>query len=150
MILHRGAGVVGALAISVALLAVVALVWVGMDVPAGTHPFFYIALACFGGSEMGLLLSGAVSVMARSREPTIWVLDQQFFASVRRAVLTAWILVIVSEVLGFLIVLAVNGVRTGAAPLSAGTLTVTFFVGAATLVCATMSSFVIRRLIPRS
>lgn len=150
MILHRGAGVVGALAISVALLAVVALVWVGMAVPTGTHPFFYIALAVFGGSEMSLLLSGVGAAMSRSREATVWVLDQQFFAGVRRLVLTAWILAIVTEVLGFLIVLAVNGVRTASAPLSTGTLTVTFLVGAATLVCAGMSSFVIRRLIPRS
>jgi hypothetical protein len=150
MVIHRGAGVIGALAISVALLAVVTLVWVGAAVPVGTHPFFYIALAFFGGSAMSLLLSGVGATMARSREPTVWVLDQQFFASIRRLVLTAWIVAIATDVIGFLIVLAVSGVRVGPTPLSAGVLTVTFLVGVVTLVCAGVSSFVVRRLIPRS
>jgi hypothetical protein len=150
MVVQRGAGVIGALAISVAMLAALALVWVGVAVPVGTHPFFYIALAFFGGGAMSLLLSGVGAAMARSREPTVWALDRQFFASVRRLVLAAWIVAIIADVLGCLIVLAVNGVRVGPTPLSVGALIITFLVGGTTVVCAGVSSFVMRRLIPRS
>jgi hypothetical protein len=150
MLVARGAGVIGALAISVAFLATLALVWVGVAVPVGTHPFFYIALAFFGGGAMSLLLSGVGAAMARSHEPTIWELDRQFFASVRRLVLAAWIVAIVVDILGCLIVLAVNGVRVGPTPLSAGAFIITFLVAGTTVVCAGVSSFVVRRLIPRS
>lgn len=149
MVVQRVVGVIGALTIFMAFVVAAALFAIGMATPDDTHPFFYIALAFLGGGAMTLLLSGVGSVMARHHEPTIWVLDRQFFTSVRRMVLVAWILAIVTDALGCLIVLGVQQVPDLPTPLSVGTLTSTFIVALLTVVFTGVNYLVTRRLVPR-
>lgn len=134
----------------VALVVVVVLVWLGATAPADTHPFFYFGLAFLGGGAVALLFSGVAALMARSRTPTAPWSDLQFFAGVRRAVLAMWLCALVTDVLGTLIVLAIAGGRGGSTPLGTETLIVTFVAATVTVVCAGITSFATRRLLPRS
>ncbi|MEC3977836.1 hypothetical protein [Amycolatopsis sp. H20-H5] len=149
MVVQRVVGVTGALVIVMAFVVAAALVAIGMATPDGTHPIFYLGLALLGGGAMCLLLSGVGSTMARSREATVWALDRQFFASVRRMVLVAWIIAIVVDVVGSLIVVRVQRVPDEPVPLSTGTLVSTFGVAVLTVVVTGVNSFVTRRLVPR-
>lgn len=149
MLVRRVVGVTGALVTVMAFAVTAGLVGIGMSTPDGTHPFFYIALAFFGGGAMSLLLSGVGAVMARSHEPTIWTLDRQFFNSVRRLVLGTWIFTIVVDVVGVLIVVRVQRVPSAPVPLSTGTVVSTFVVAVLTVVVAGTNSFVTRRHVPR-
>jgi hypothetical protein len=149
MVVQRVVGVTGTLVIVMSFAVTAGLAGIGMSTPEGTHPFFYIALAFFGGGAMSLLLSGVGAVMARSHEPTIWTLDRQFFDSVRRLVLGTWIFTIVVTVIGCLIVLRVQRVPDAPAPLGTGTVVSTFVVAVLTVVVTGVNSFVTRRLVPR-
>jgi hypothetical protein len=138
------------MSLTVSLIAIIVLVGLGMAAPKGTHPFFYIGLGLFGGGAFGLLLAGVGALFARDRTPTVPVRDQDFFAGVRRMILAMWIFAMVTDALGILTLLAITGGRGGTTPLSTGTLIVAFTAAAATVICAGVTSVVMRRLLPRS
>ena len=48
---------VGNTAIGVALLVLVALIWLGLAAPTGIHPFFYFGLIFLGGGAVGEVLA---------------------------------------------------------------------------------------------
>lgn len=145
----RGAGWIAGMALSVSLVAIMVLVGLGFAAPVGIHPFFYIALGCFGSTAFSLLLGGVGALFARDRTPTIPVLDMEFFASVRRMMLAVVLCALVTDALGVLILLAVAGGVGSIRPVPTGTLVVAFAVAAITLVCAGTTSTVMRRRIPR-
>jgi hypothetical protein len=142
----RRAGRIAGMSLSVSLLAILVLVGLGMAAPRGTDPFFYFALILFGGGAFGLLFAGVGALFARARTPTVPALDREFFAGVRRLVLAMWLCAVATDALGVLVVLAARG---GPPPLSTGTLIVAFTVAAVTVICAGVSSVVMRRLLPR-
>jgi hypothetical protein len=145
----RGTGPVAGVALTLSLIAIIALVGIGMAAPEGVHPFFYIGLGLFGGGAFGLLLAGVGVVFARDRTPTVPVMDLRFFAGVRRLALAMWLFALVTDTLGALTLLAIVGGRGGTTPVSTGTLIVVFTAAAATVICAGVTSVVVRRLLPR-
>lgn len=145
----RRAGLVAAMSLSLSLIAILVLVGLGMAAPRGTHPFFYIGLVFLGGAAFSLLLGGVGALFARDRTPTIPVLDVEFFAGVRRMMLAMWLCAVVMDALGVLVLLAIMGDRGGTTRLGTGMLIVAFTVAASTVVCAGVTSVVMRRLIPR-
>lgn len=118
---------VGNTAIGVALLVLVALIWLGLAAPTGIHPFFYFGLIFLGGGAVGLLFAGVGVMAVRSRVPT--TADLRFFQGIRR------------------LVLAIAGGQ-GSTPLGASTLTVAFATAAVTVICAGITSTVMRRVLP--
>lgn len=144
-----GTGRIAGLPLSVSVIAIIVLVGVGMAAPTDTHPFFYFGLAFFGGGATSLLLGGVGVVFARARILTIPSLDSQFFDGVRTMMLAMWLCALVMNGLGALIVLAIAGGRGGSTPLRTGALVVTFIVAAATVICAGLTSVVMRRRLRR-
>jgi hypothetical protein len=142
--LRRAGGIAG-MSLSVSLLAILVLVGLGLTPPQGIDPFFYFPLILFGGGAFGLLCAGVGAVSARTRTPTVPALDREFFAGVRRLVLAMWLCTLVLDTLGALLMVAI---RSGPPPLSTGTLVVAFTVAAVTVVCAGVTSVVMRRLLP--
>lgn len=145
----RGAGRIAGTSLSVSLIAIIVLVGLGLTAPEGTDPFFYLALGLCGASAFALLLAGIGALFARDRTPTLPALDRQFFAGVRRMVLAMWLCAVVTDALGILILLAIKGGTGGAPPLSWSALVVAFTVAAVTVVCAWVTSVVMRRVLPR-
>ncbi|EHY87239.1 hypothetical protein [Saccharomonospora azurea] len=136
---------VGNTAIGVALLVLVALIWLGLAAPTGIHPFFYFGLIFLGGGAVGLLFAGVGVMAVRSRVPT--TADLRFFQGIRRLVLAMWLCAVVADALGILVVLAIAGGQ-GSTPLGASTLTVAFATAAVTVICAGITSTVMRRVLP--
>jgi hypothetical protein len=139
---------VAGMAIGVAVLVLVVLVWLGATAPTDTHPFFYFGLILFGGGAVALLFAGVGAVAAGSRTPVAPEPDLRFFAGIRRLVLAMWLCALVTDALGVLVVLAIAGGR-GSTPLGTGALIVVFAAAAVTVVCAGMTSVVMRRMLPR-
>ncbi|WP_431879710.1 hypothetical protein [Amycolatopsis sacchari] len=144
-----GAGRIAALSLSVSAAVVVVLVTLGLTAPTGTHPFFYLGLACQGGGAASLLFGGVGVVVARDRTPTIPALDAEFFAGVRRLVLAMWWCALVTNALGILIMLSIADGAGGDAPIPAPRLAATFAVAVVTMATATTTSVSMRRILPR-
>jgi hypothetical protein len=137
----------GGISVGVAVLVLVALVWLGIAAPTGAHPFFYFGLILLGGAALSLLFAGVGGVAVRSRASSGLQFDPRFAAGIRRLVLAMWLCALVLDALGFLIVLVIANGRGGTAPLGAPMLAITFFLAAVTVVCAGMTSYVLRRLL---
>ena len=137
---------VGAVGVGSAVLVWLALAWVGLASPAGTHPLFYFGLIFLGGGGFALLLSGVGALTTASRLTT----RQPLPNGVRALVLAMWLCSIVADVLGCLIVLAVTGGRGNTTPLSTAALAVVFVIAVVTVACAAVASFTLRRRLPRS
>lgn len=137
----------GTVLLWVAVLVVVALVWLGFAAPVDTHPLFYFGLILFGGGAVALLFSGVGAAAAGSRSLTTPELDLQFFAGIRRLVLAMLLCAVVIDVFGVLVMLAIAGGR-GSTPLSTGSLAVAFAAAAITVVCAAITSVVMRHQLP--
>lgn len=135
------------MSLSVSILAILVLVVLGLTAPKGTNVFFYFALLLFGGGAFALLFSGVGTLFAQDRTPTVPDSDREFFAGIRRMVLAMLLCALMTDVLGVLLMLAI---RSSPPPLSAGTMVVAFSVAAVTVICAGVSSVVMRRLLPRS
>lgn len=140
---------VAAMAISVAMLVLAGMIWLGFAAPAGIHPMFYFVLILIGGAAVSLLFSGVVAVFAGSRVPTAPALDLQFFAGIRRGVLAMALCAIAMAGLGVLLLLAIAGGRGTGIPVGTGTSTVAFAAAAVTVVCALIASVVLRRVLPK-
>ncbi|WP_247648684.1 hypothetical protein [Saccharomonospora xinjiangensis] len=136
---------VASTAIGVAVLALTALIWLGVAAPTDTHPLFYFGLIFLGGGAMGLLLAGVGAMAARSRASTS--ADFRSFQGIRRLVLAMWLCTVVADALGVLVLLAIAGGR-GSTPLSTSTLAVAFATAAITVVGAGFTSAVMRRVLP--
>ncbi|GHF32758.1 hypothetical protein GCM10017566_01680 [Amycolatopsis bartoniae] len=139
---------VAAMAISVAIVVLVAVIWLGFAAPAGIHPMFYFVLIFLGGGGLSLLFSGVVAVMAGSRVPTTPALDLQFFAGIRRGVLAMALCAIVMDGLGVLLMLAIAGGRGTGIPVDTAVSTVVFAAAAVTVACVVIASVVLRRVLP--
>jgi hypothetical protein len=139
---------VAAMAITVALAVVVAMIWLGFAAPIGIHPFFYFVLIFIGGGAFGLLLSGVLAVSAGSRIPTTPALDSRFFAGIRRGALAMALLAAVTNGLGVLLLLAIMGGRGTGIPVGTGASVTAFGAAAVTVVCAAFASVVLRRALP--
>jgi hypothetical protein len=146
--LRSAANSVAGMSISVAILVLVVLTSLGIAAPVDTHPFFYFGLILFGGGAVGLLFAGVGALFAGSRTPTVPSLDLAFFAGTRRMVLAMWLCALVTDALGVLVMLAIAGGR-GSTPVGTGTVITTFAAGAVTVVCAGVTSVVMRRRLPR-
>ncbi len=136
--------------IGVAAVVLVALVWLGVAAPTGTHPLFYFGLIFLGGAALSLLLADVGAAAAGSRGPAASQTDLRFFQGIRRLVLAMWLCTVVAGALGVLVVLAIAGGRGGTTPLSTSTMTVAFVGAAITVVWAGITSVVMRRVLPRS
>ncbi|MEY7974183.1 hypothetical protein AB8O38_19485 [Saccharomonospora xinjiangensis] len=136
---------VASTAIGVAVLALTALIWLGVAAPIDTHPLFYFGLIFLGGGAMGLLLAGVGAMAARSHAST--AADLRSFQGIRRLVLAMWLCAVVADAVGVLVLLAIAGGR-GSTPLSTTTLTVAFATAAITVICAGITSAVMRRVLP--
>jgi hypothetical protein len=145
---RSAANSVGGISISVAILVLVVLTSLGITAPVDTHPFFYFGLILFGGGAVGLLFAGIGALIAGSRTPMVPSADLVFFTGIRRMVLAMWLCALVADALGVLVVLAIAGGR-GSTPLRTGTLITTFAAGVVTVVCAGVTSVVMRRRLPR-
>lgn len=140
---------VAATAISVAIVVLVAMIWLGFAAPAGIHPMFYFVLIFLGGGALSLLFSGVVAVLAGSRVPSAPALDLQFFAGIRRGVLAMALSAIVMDGLGVLLLLAIAGGRGTGIPVDTAVSTVAFAATAVTVACAVIASVVLRRVLPK-
>ncbi|MGH3620693.1 MAG: hypothetical protein ACRDQ5_02760 [Sciscionella sp.] len=141
---------VSGISVGVAVLVLVVLVWLGAAARAGTHPLFYFGLILLGGGAVSLLFAGVGALAVRSRISAGQRLDPRFVAGIRRLVLAMWLCALVLDVLGYLVVLVIAGGRGGTTPLGTGTLIIAFVAGACTVVCAGVTSFLMRRLLPGS
>lgn len=148
MLVRSAVRSVASVAIGVAFLVLVALVWLGIAAPPDTHPLFYFGLIFLGGGALGLLLAGVGAATAGSRVPVAPEPDLRFFQGIRRLVLAMWLCAMIIDALGVLVVLAIAGGR-GSTPLSTGAAIVAFVAAAVTVVCAGIASVVMRRVLPR-
>lgn len=146
-LIQSAARSVASAAIGVAVLVLMALIWLGVAAPTDTHPLFYFGLIFLGGGSVGLLLAGSGAVAAGSRVPTAEEPDLRFFQGIRRLVLAMWLCAVVTDALGVLVMLAIAGGR-GSTPLSTSTLTVAFATAAITVICGGITSAVMRRVLP--
>ncbi|WP_245787247.1 hypothetical protein [Amycolatopsis saalfeldensis] len=125
-------------------LAWIALAWLGLASPSGTHPLFYFGLIFLGAGAFALLLSG-IGALTSSRIAA----RQPLPNGVRTLLLAMWLCAIVVDIFGCLIVLAVSGGRGNTTPLSTTALVAVFVTAALTVACATVASFTLRRRLPR-
>lgn len=86
-VVRSAARTVASTGIGVAVVVLVALVWLGVAAPTDTHPLFYFGLIFLGGGALGLLLAGVGAAAAGSRAPTAPETDLRFFQGIRRLVL---------------------------------------------------------------
>ena len=149
MATSSGAKPLGGISVGVAVVVLVALVWLGTVAPTGTHPFFYFGLILLGGAALSLLSAGVGGIVVRSRASAGLRLDPRLVAGTRRLVLAMWLCALVLDALGSLIVLVIANGRGDTTPLGAHILAIAFFLAAATVVCAGITSYVLRRVLPR-
>lgn len=146
---RTGVKPLGGISVGVAILVLVALVWLGTAAPTGTHPLFYFGLILLGGAALSLLFAGVGGIAVRSRVSAGQQLDPRFTAGIRRLVLAMWLCSLGLDALGCLIVLVIANGRGGTAPLGSRMQVMVFVLAAVTVVCAGMASIVLRRLLPR-
>lgn len=139
----------GGVFVGVAVLVLVALVWLGTAAPTGTHPLFYLGLILLGGGALSLLFAGIGGIAVRSRVSAGRQLDPRFTAGIRRLVLAMWLCSLVADALGCLIVLVIANGRGGTAPLGSHIQVMVFVLAAVTVACAGLACIVLRRLLPR-
>lgn len=140
---------VGGLPVSVSLVVLVALVWLGAAAPAGTHPLFYFGLIMLGGGALSLLIDGAGGLATRSRI-SAGQLDARFVAGIRRLTLAMLLCVLVLDAFGCLIVLAIANGRGDRTPLGAPSLIIVFLLAVVTIAVTAITSLALRQLLPRN
>ncbi len=133
--------------ISLTIVVLVTLIWLGVTAPIAANPLFYFGLIFLGVGALSLLYVGVGVAVAGARARTTPELDLRFFQSIRRLALVGWLCAIVNDALGVLVVLAIADGRGGTA-LSTGTVTVAFAMAALTVVWAGITSVVMRRVLP--
>lgn len=133
----------GAIAVAVAPLIWVALVWAGVAAPPRTHPLVYFGLIFLGAGGFALLLAGAGALTLRSRA-VAGRLTPSFVTSIRNLVLAMWWCAIVVDVLGCVIVFGTAG-RGGKAALGAGMAITVPVIAVLTVAVGAMTSFAVRR-----
>jgi hypothetical protein len=139
----------GGASVAVAVLVLVALVWLGTIAPTGTHPLFYFGLIMLGAGALSLLFAGVGGIAVRSRASGGQQLDPRFVAGIRRLVLAMWLCALVLDALGCLTVLVIANGRGAITPPGTPIVATAFFLAAVTVVAAGMTSVILRRLLPR-
>ncbi|WP_410591148.1 hypothetical protein [Amycolatopsis sp. lyj-23] len=133
----------GAIAVAVALLSWVALVWLGVGAPRHTHPLVYFGLIFLGAGSFAVLLAGtgALTVHARAIAGR---LTPSFVTGVRNLVLAMWWCAIVVDVIGCVIVFGTAG-RGGTAGLGAALALAVPLIAVLTVAVGALTSFAVRR-----
>ena len=141
----RGSAVrpAGTIAVVVAPLVWVALVWAGVAAPPRTHPLVYFGLIFLGAGGFAVLLAGAGALTVRSRA-VAGRLTPSFVTGVRTLVLAMWWCAIVVDGIGCVIVFGTAG-RGGTAALGAGLAVTVPVIAVLTVAVGAMTSFSVRR-----
>lgn len=137
---------VAGVSVALALITLVALVWLGLAAPAGTHPFFYFALILFGGGALSLLIAGGGGFSAGSRLST-GQLSRTSAAGIRRLVVAMWLCALVADALGVLVLLAISNGRGNTTPISGGALTAAFVAVGATVIFGAVTASATRLML---
>jgi hypothetical protein len=133
----------GTIAVVVAPLSWVTLVWAGVAAPSHTHPLVYFGLIFLGAGGFALLLAGAGALTACSRAAA-GRLTPSFVTGVRNLVLAMWWCAIVVDVIGCVIVFGTAG-RGGTAALGAGMAITVPVIAVLTVAVGATTSFAVRR-----